>query len=93
MMPSQYTLETLPDPLDRRIKFITHPNRTMGVIRFSGVFQQPNFSNRLSQLRAWLKNKGYQEAGQPIVAGYDPPFTPWFLKHNEILIQIENRKE
>jgi hypothetical protein len=89
MMPSKFSLETLPEPTDPRVKFHSHPARTMAVIRFSGRFQQPNFEYRLSQLRAWLKSKELQEAGLPVVAGYDPPITPWFLKHNEILIEIE----
>jgi len=89
MMPSKFSLETLPEPTDRRVKFHSHPARTMAVIRFSGTFQQPNFDHRLCQLRAWLKDKGYVEAGLPVIAGYDPPFTPWFLKHNEIMIEIE----
>jgi hypothetical protein len=93
MMPSKYTLETLPEPVDHRVKFHAHPARSMAVIRFSGQFQQPNFEHRLSQLRAWLKDMGYKEAGLPVVAGYDPPFTPWFLKHNEIMIEIESSGE
>jgi effector-binding domain-containing protein len=90
MMPSKFSLETLPKPVDNRVKFHEHPARNMAVIRFSGPFQQPNFEHRLSQLRAWLKDKGLQEAGLPVVAGYDPPFTPWFLKRNEIMIEIES---
>lgn len=89
MMPSKYSLDSLPVPLDKRVKFAQHPARKMAAIRFSGKFQQPNFEHRLGQLRAWLKSKGFQEAGQPVYAGYDPPFTPWFLKHNEILIEIK----
>lgn len=92
MMPSKYSMETLPEPTDHRVQFHPHPARTMAVIRFSGQFQQPNFDHRLSQLRAWLKDKGYKEAGLPVVAGYDPPFTPWFLKRNEIMIEIKSSK-
>ncbi len=27
--------------------------------------------------------------GEPVIAGYDPPILPWFLKHNEIMIEIK----
>ena len=89
MMPSKYTLDTLPKPLDSRVEFHAQPARKMAVIRFSGTFQQPNFNHHLSQLRAWLKSREMREKGMPVMAGYDPPFTPWFLKHNEILIEID----
>lgn len=89
MMPSKYTLETLPKPLDSRVEFHAQPARKMAAIRFSGRFQQDNFDRRLGQLRDWLKFREMREKGMPVIAGYDPPFTPWFLKHNEILIEID----
>jgi len=89
MMPSKYTLDTLPKPLDSRVELHAQPARKMAAIRFSGTFQQPNFDHHRGQLRAWLKARGLCEVGLPVMAGYDPPFTPWFLKHNEILIEIE----
>jgi hypothetical protein len=90
MMPSKYSLDTLPQPLDSRVQFHSQPARKMAAIRFSGTFQQSNFDHHLNHLRAWLKSRGFREAGLPVMAGYDPPFTPWFLKHNEILIEIES---
>lgn len=87
-MPAQFTLQTLPDPLDKRISFKEHSARTMAVIRFSGIFNQKNFIRRIDQLRHWIKEHGYQQLGEPLIAGYDPPFTPWFLKHNEVMIEV-----
>lgn len=92
-MPRQYTMETLPVPVDPRVKFFQHPAQKMAVIRFSGFFNQKNFDNHLNQLRNWLRSKNIREVGLPVVAGYDPPFTPWFLKHNEIMIEIEPNQE
>lgn len=89
-MPRQFTLETLPEQLDKSISFKKHSTRTMAVIRFAGHFNQRNFVRRIAQLRDWIKERGYKEAGEPIVAGYDPPFTPWFLKHNEVMIEIKD---
>lgn len=87
-MPRQFTMETLPEPLNKSISFKQHSARRMAVIRFSGQFNQRNFSRRIDQLHDWIKTHGYQAAGEPVIAGYDPPFTPWFLKHNEVMIEI-----
>jgi hypothetical protein len=87
-MPHKYTLETLPEPMDKSISFKEHTEKTMAVIRFSGIFNQKNFMRHIAQLRNWIKMNGFKEVGDPLIAGYDPPFTPWFLKHNEVMIEI-----
>ena len=92
VIPSQYTLDTLPIPDDPRVKFVEHPRQTFAAVRFSGPFQQPNFDAHIGKLRAWMAENDLQPASDPIIAGYNAPITPNFLKHNEILIQIENQQ-
>lgn len=89
MMPAKYTLADLPKPVDSRITFRENPARNMAVIRYSGFFNQSNYEKHLRELETWLQKHDYEKAGQPVVAGYDPPFTPWFLKHNEIMIAVQ----
>jgi hypothetical protein len=88
-MPHKYTLETLPKPVEKGISFRENLEKTMAVIRFSGIFNQNNFINRIGQLHVWIKMNGFKEIGDPLIAGYDPPWTPWFLKHNEIMIEVK----
>ena len=87
-MPAKYTLDTLPLPVDQRVEIIQHDAHTMAVVRFSGVFQQANFDRHITKLRGWIEQNGWTELAPPVVAGYDPPITPWFLKRNEILIGV-----
>jgi len=87
-MPSRYTLDTLPQPLDRRVEIIQHEAQMMAAVRFSGAFQQSNFDRHISRLRKWIELNGWTELAPPVVAGYNPPITPWFLKRNEILIAV-----
>jgi|WetSurMetagenome_2_1015567.scaffolds.fasta_scaffold457838_1 hypothetical protein len=88
-MPRKYSLKSLPEPVDKSISFKENPEKTMAVIRFSGSFNQKNFVKRIAQLHDWIEIKGFKEVGDPLIAGYDPPFTPWFLKHNEVMIEIK----
>jgi len=71
------------------VKFIENPAQTMTIVRFSGPFQQPNFEKHLDMLREWMKEGNLPPDSEPIIAGYDPLFTPWFLKHNEIMIRVK----
>jgi len=88
-MPSRYTLDTLPKPNDPRVSFRQLPERTMAVICFSGPFNQRNFVKHLIRLQEWMMRSKLIAIGEPVIAGYDPPILPWFLKHNEIMIEIK----
>lgn len=88
VIPRKYTLETLPIPLDERITFCEHAEKQIAVLRFSGAFNQKNFEKNILRLQAWIEKEGMKAKGEASVAGYNPPFVPWFLKHNEILIEV-----
>jgi effector-binding domain-containing protein len=89
IMPSEYTLETLPTPKDGRIYFTHIPAHQMAAIRFSGYFQQENIRKNKQRLRLWLEQQGLETEGDFIVAGYNPPWIPGFLARNEVLIRIK----
>jgi len=89
IMPSEYTLETLPLPKDNNIHFTLIPVHTMAAIRFSGYFQQNVINKNKQILSQWLEEEGLETEGGFIVAGYNPPWVPGFLARNEILIKIK----
>ena len=89
-MPSKYTMDTLPKPVDDRVTLVEVPERTVAVVRFSGSFNDSdNRAESLGQLTQWLNNQSkYKTVGKPFFAGYDPPFTLPFLRRNEVLVEI-----
>lgn len=90
IMPSEYTLETLPQPGDNRILFQTIPAHQMATIRFSGYFKQNSIQKNKERLSHWLEEQGIETEGDFIVAGYNPPWIPGFLARNEVLIKIKS---
>jgi effector-binding domain-containing protein len=90
IMPSEYTLETLPQPKDNRIHFRLIPARQMAAIRFSGYFQQDRIQENKQRLSHWLEGQGMETEGDFIVAGYNPPWVPGFMARNEVLIKIKS---
>jgi hypothetical protein len=88
IMPAEYTLDTLPIPQDNRIHFTPVPAHQMATIRFSGFFQQNNITKNKERLSLWLQEEGLETQSDYIIAGYDPPWVPWFLARNEILIRV-----
>jgi effector-binding domain-containing protein len=88
MMPASYTLKTLPEPEDPNITLRQVPARRMAAVRYSGFWSEKRYLRYKLELEFWIKEKGLTIVGDPIWARYNPPFTPWFLRRNEILIPI-----
>jgi len=87
-MPASYTMETLPTPEDPRVKLRQIPACRMAAVRYSGVWSEKRYVQYKKELESWIEEKGFRILGEPVWARYNPPFTPWFLRRNEILIQV-----
>jgi len=90
MMPSGYTLDSLPVPNHPAITIRQVPSQRMAVVRYAGLWNEKGYLENQAKLQAWIRDRGYTTVGDPIWARYNPPFTPWFMRRNEILIPIES---
>jgi effector-binding domain-containing protein len=93
MMPASYTLETLPEPEDPEIIIRQVPPRKIAAVRYSGFWSESKYLQYKKKLEDWIHKEGLTIAGDSIWARYNPPFTPWFLRRNEILIPIEEKAD
>jgi len=89
MMPASYTLETLPEPEDPDVTLRQVPARRMAAVRYSGFWSEKNYLRYKMELESWIHERGLTIVGDPVWARYNPPFTPWFLRRNEILIPVK----
>jgi hypothetical protein len=88
VMPSKYTLETLPTPNNKAVTLRALPARNFAVLCFSGLAGEEKTAKKTEELLGWLKTKNIQPIGAPELARYNPPWTLPFLRRNEILVQI-----
>lgn len=88
MMPAHETLDTLPTPTDERVSLRAIPARRLAAVRYSGTWSQRRYERQLARLRAWMDEVGLTPEGEPVWARYNPPFTPWFMRRNEILVPV-----
>ena len=93
MMPAKYTLEVLPVPDDPEVKLRQVPARRIAAVRYSGFWSEKNYQKNKTKLESWIQKMGFIISDNPIWARYNPPFTPWFLRRNEVLIPVEKGKE
>ena len=87
-MPARYSLEQLPAPTGADVRLSEIPPRRVAAIRFSGSATDELIAGKESELRTWLAAKGLTPAAMPVYAFYNDPFTPGFLRRNEVLIDL-----
>jgi effector-binding domain-containing protein len=88
LMPSAFTMETLPEPLDSRVKLVKIPGRLMAALSYSGTWSRERYEEKEKRLKELIRQRGLKIEGEPVFARYNPPFMPWFLRRNEVLIPV-----
>ena len=88
VLPKGVTLATAPEPIDPRVQLREVPAGTWAVIRYSGSWSQANYLEHLDALKAALQTAGVATQGEPVLARYNAPFTPWFMRRNEIWLAL-----
>lgn len=89
MMPSSFTLASLPRPKDGRVVFLEVPARRIAALAYRGNWSQARYQAHLEKLNAALAVEGLKAKGSPVWARYDPPFVPAFMRTNEILVEVQ----
>ena len=89
MMPASYTMDTIPQPDDPTVVLRQIPKYRAAAIRYSGFWSEKNYHEHLEKLQAWIAQNQLEIAGEPVWARYNAPFTPWFMRRNEILIPVK----
>jgi hypothetical protein len=88
VMPAQYTMESLPKPLNSKVQLRQIPSVKRAVISFSGFYNANKVTERTLELEEWMKSKNLQAASVPKFARYNPPWTLPFMRRNEIMIDV-----
>jgi len=89
IVPAKYTLDTVPQPIDPTVQIRAVPARIVAVWRYSGRWTTANYQEHEAELRSAIAARGLKVTGEPILARYNPPFMPSFLRRNEVLIPVE----
>jgi effector-binding domain-containing protein len=88
VMPSQYTMDSIPKPNNKAVRLIEVPEKKYVAIRFSGSNTDENISSNEKRLLNYIEDKKLKIVGKPIYAFYNPPWTLPFLRRNEVFVEI-----
>jgi DNA gyrase inhibitor GyrI len=86
VMPAKMKAGEVPTPSDGSVTVRELPAGRFAVLRYSGGHHAKNEAEALAQLRALMKREGLQELSPPIYGYFDPPWTPAFLRRNEVMV-------
>ena len=87
-MPAKYTMATLQPPANPNVRLTEQPTKRMAVIRFSGSAGPDQMENKRRELTARLEAEGLKAVSAPTFAFYDAPWTPPFMRRNEVMVEV-----
>lgn len=88
MMPIARTAASLPAPDDDRIDITEVPPRRIAVLAFRGSQRPALVEKKEAELRRLVGDAGLAGKGEPVYAGFDPPWTLPFLRRNELWLEV-----
>ncbi|KRF34694.1 SOUL family heme-binding protein [Nocardioides sp. Soil805] len=88
VMPDSFELDAAPAPTDGEVRLRAVPDQTAAALKFSGRWSQARYDEHAQRLLAAVEGAGLDLDGPLRFARFDPPWTPWFLRHNEVVVPV-----
>jgi len=88
IMPAGSTLETLPTPNNPKVSLVEIPPARFAVLRFSGLASPADVAEKTATLKSLAAAANLTPTGPAALAQYDPPWTPWFMRRNEVMLPV-----
>lgn len=89
MMPGNYTADTVPVPLDPSVRIIKKERKKFAVLRFAGYATEEKIKKKQARLKELLHKDNYQMESSFYLALYNPPWTPPFMRRNEVMFLVQ----
>jgi hypothetical protein len=88
VLPKGVTQASAPEPLDARVILRDIAPSRVAVIRYSGFWSEANYQEHLDELQTALRKANLAWVGEAVYSRYNAPFTPWFMRRNEIWLHL-----
>jgi len=90
VMPSEYTMESIPKPINSQVQLRQIPAVKKAVISFTGFYNEQKVAEKTLELEQWMKARNLYPSGAPNFARYNPPWTLPFMRRNEVMINLRD---
>jgi hypothetical protein len=89
VLPAAMTADTAPIPTNPDVEICTIPTSLAAAKEYSGRWSQSSYQRHCADLLDAIAAAGLRPVGAPRFARFDPPFKPWFLRRNEVLVDVQ----
>ncbi|MEK0447825.1 MAG: hypothetical protein RL088_93 [Verrucomicrobiota bacterium] len=93
IVPAAIVATGVPKPTGENVKLGKVDASRFVALRFSGKRSPETEAKALEMLRGWMKEQKLTPKGDPVFAYYDPPWTPTFMRRNEVMLRIEKPRK
>ena len=90
VMPVEYSMETIPKPINPQVQLRQIPAVKKAVISFSGFYNTQKVAEKTLELEQWMKSRNLHSVGSPNFARYNPPWTLPFMRRNEVMLTLRD---
>ena len=90
VMPAEYTMESIPKPINPQVQLRQIPAVKKAVISFTGFYNEQKIAEKTLELEQWVKTRNLQPSGAPNFARYNPPWTLPFMRRNEVMMNLRD---
>ncbi len=91
VLPVKMQTAAVPKPADGALTVRELPGGRFAVLRFSGGRNAKNEAEILARLQSWLERERLTALSGPVYGYFDPPWTPTFLRRNEVMLRTEEK--
>jgi hypothetical protein len=92
VLPAKLKSGAVPQPSDGAVTVRELPAARFAVLRYSGGRNAKKEAEALARLKAWMATERLSALSPPVYAYFDPPWTPAFLRRNEVMLRMEAGK-
>ena len=92
VLPAKLKTANVPKPADGSVTVRELPAGRFGVLRYSGGQNAKNEAESLAKLKGWMEAENRAVLSPPVYGYFDPPWTPAFLRRNEVMLRTEGEK-
>lgn len=92
VMPAKMKTGEVPKPADGALTVRELAAGRFAVLRYNGERSAKKEAESLARLKAWMEAEKLGVLSSPVYGYFDPPWTPAFLRRNEVMLRTEERK-
>lgn len=92
VLPAAISREDAPAPGDAEVQLATIPPARYGVMRYNGRWTDRREKDAILRIRLWAQENQYETTGDPVFGYFDPPWTPGFMRRNEVMLRLMDAK-